>query len=164
MKHDTTNPDASPIQLAKIDWKTSKTNGRSFGIATFGDGQTCFVFDKFAGLEDRAFGLATFENDDKGQKLTGWTVTIPAGKKPEYSEGKPKPDQGVWDAKDRIIAMEAAQKPAGDIVAALINAKALKSLEEASDAYERLSRVGYNLSMKARVDRIDTDVNPLASE
>ena len=101
--------------------------------------------------------------------LESWQQTMPAGEAtqpmPSYEQkDAAKTDQSVWDAKDRMIALEAAQKPAAEMVKAMLAANVIVDEADVARSYEALTIQGYELSLLARAGRLATKANPFASE
>lgn len=120
-------------------------------------------------LQVGAWGAATVTSKQNGQytnhTLEAWVPQMPPGETnapfpTAEQRTAAKTDQSVWDAKDRSMAMMASNKPAAEIVTALIGAGAIKDLASAEAAYDSLSKQGYELVILARQDRVATSVNP----
>lgn len=119
-----------------------------------------------------AFGEAVIESKQNGQYtnhyLKSWSQTQPAGAVPPDSTpqgaSSAPVEQSVWDAKDRSIIMEAANKASGVVTSAMIAAGLLTDEASIERVFEAHALKAYERTLLARADRIATKVNPFADE
>lgn len=161
--------------VTRLEPKES-ASGRSYIIVHFADGRKAFHFNAHklrVAVGD--YGVPTLQSREKNGKtfydLASWHVTKPASQGTVSPSGERIPvhtEQAIWDAKDRGMDMQSAQKTASRIVAAMIEAGAFatekESLTAALDYQIHAATRLYEQMQMARAKRVATAMDPFANE
>lgn len=161
--------------VTRLEPKES-ASGRSYIIVHFADGRKAFNFNAHklrVAVGD--YGVPTLIRKEKNGNtyydLASWHVTKPASQGTVTPSGERIPvhtEQAIWDAKDRGMDMQSAQKTASRIVSAMIEAGAFATEKDAL-----VAAMNYQLSVAAqlygqmqmaRTKQIATASDPFANE
>lgn len=161
--------------VTRLEPKES-ASGRSYIIVHFADGRKAFNFNAHklrVAVGD--YGVPTLIRKEKNGNtyydLASWHVTKPASQGTVTPSGERIPvhtEQAIWDAKDRGMDMQSAQKTASQIVSAMIEAGAFATEKDAL-----VAAMNYQLSVAAqlygqmqmaRTKQIATASDPVANE
>lgn len=166
----------NPTQIMEFQPAKQSASGKMMPAKVkLADGRYCAIGKgiDFNQVQAGAMGNAEVQTTQNGQytnhTLTSWVLTTPPGSVPqnfptEDQKASGKVDNAVWDAKDRAMAMMASNKPAAEIVCALIEKGLCEGAAQASTMYDAFSKQGYEMTQLARMNRIATEADPFADQ